>query len=258
MDTRHLIAQFGRIGARLQVRSAPEDRRVRVLGFALDVRGDRRGEFFELIAPQDRGFRVLALDAKDRHLLLEAEADSERFLCGHDERHWFVAGVSNRVSSVRAAKESLRPEIVSRSLEDHGVRPKDRDRRRNKGFVRQGEWFFIPVGRLAVKEKLILRNEPLVRGRGKPHMAEELYREGGQTVHVCPKYPNGVTPKEYAELIAARPDLRRLNWRVMSRNPRAYVRGRIRHPDHKTVLLRVWHRVVPNQERMSQNMAFLD
>ena len=47
----------------------------------------------------------------------------------------------------------------------------------------------------------------------------------------------------------------------MRRNPKVYVRGRVRHSDHKTVVLGVWHEVLSNTENFShamRNVAFLD
>jgi hypothetical protein len=47
----------------------------------------------------------------------------------------------------------------------------------------------------------------------------------------------------------------------MMRNAAVYVRGRIWHPDHKTVVLRCWHRVLMNTEHMApgrSNVTFLD
>jgi hypothetical protein len=47
----------------------------------------------------------------------------------------------------------------------------------------------------------------------------------------------------------------------MRRNPGVYVKGRIRHPDHATIFLNGWHRVLMNTERQSKamkNVAFLD
>jgi hypothetical protein len=47
----------------------------------------------------------------------------------------------------------------------------------------------------------------------------------------------------------------------MMRNPEAYVRGRISHPDHKTIALHIWHKVVMNTEGQSEAMrdvVFLD
>ena len=52
-----------------------------------------------------------------------------------------------------------------------------------------------------------------------------------------------------------------LQIRHMARNPEAYVKGAVRHVDHKTVVLQVWHRVVMNTEGQSQAMrhvVFLD
>jgi hypothetical protein len=47
----------------------------------------------------------------------------------------------------------------------------------------------------------------------------------------------------------------------MKRNPKVYARGTVRHPDHATIHLPVWHRVAMNTETQSQTMvrvAFLD
>jgi hypothetical protein len=59
---------------------------------------------------------VLDLQPADRHLLLLVRDGSEKskFLCGHDERHGFVAGIpeSAPVGTVRQAKEALKPAEV--------------------------------------------------------------------------------------------------------------------------------------------------
>src|SRR5215831_15309274 len=47
---------------------------------------------------------------------------------------------------------------------------------------------------------LVLRNEPIARGGGKPHVREELYRFGGETVYVSPGAPNGLTDEQYKAL----------------------------------------------------------
>jgi hypothetical protein len=47
----------------------------------------------------------------------------------------------------------------------------------------------------------------------------------------------------------------------MARNPDVYVRGRVRHADHRTIFLNGWHRVLMNTEFQAQalrNVAFLD
>jgi len=119
----------------------------------------------------------------------------------------------------------------------------------------------LPEPSLVVDNKLVLFNEPLRRGAGKPHMVEQLFRTGGETVHVCTKHPNGISEKEYAELLRVNPKALRWGWRVMRRNAAVYARGTVRHSDHDTITLSFWHRVVMNTETQSRtmaNVAFLD
>jgi hypothetical protein len=80
-------------------------------------------------------------------------------------------------------------------------------------------------------------------------------------VMVCPAHPQGVTIAEYRDLVMRQPEARAYPWRPMARDPMAYVRGRVFHPDHKTAHLVTWHRVVPNTEsetRPRSGLAFLD
>jgi hypothetical protein len=114
---------------------------------------------------------------------------------------------------------------------------------------------------LVVDGKLILRNEPLRRGAGKPHLVEQLFRTGGETVQVCSKHPNGLSQAEYKSLLKANPNAARWGWQVMRRNPGVYARGAVSHADHATITLPVWHRVTMNTETQSRtmaNVAFLD
>jgi hypothetical protein len=258
---------FEKIGARVKF---GEPRPIRASGrrivqnLALDVRTDAKGEFFFIARNNEVVEELIALDVqpKEKHLLLLSRENGEkhRFLLGHDERHWFVAGIpeSTPVSRVRDAKLALKPEAVI--LSEFGVRQKDRDRRRNAARIRQGEWFFVPAQSVLVSSLSILRNEPLVRSRGgKPHMCEELYRFGGETVYVSPGFPNGLTEVEFRGLSDA--ERGRWSWRVMRRNPKVFVRGRVRHPDHATVALNGWHEVFSNTEHLSkamQDVVFLD
>jgi hypothetical protein len=258
---------FSRMGARVEFgqlnrsrrfsgRSASED-------LALDVRRDRRGEYFLISRALESTTELVVLDVqpRDRHLLLLSRSggDKHRFLLGHDERHWFVAGIpeSTPVSRMRDAKQALKPDLVQSS--ERGVRTKYRDRRSNAARVRQGEWFFVPVPQVRVELLFVLRNEPIARGGRKPHVCEELYRFGGETVYVSPGAPNGLTDEQYRALSEG--ERSRWNWRVMRSNPKVYVRGRVRHPDHKTVVLDGWHEVLSNTENLShamRNVAFLD
>jgi hypothetical protein len=259
-----LKRSFAKMGARVKFDELVPQRGVAPREFVLDVRSDSHGEYFLIRRQKPSQMELVVLDVqpRDRHLLLLSRHGKEkhRFLLGHDERHWFVAGIpeSTPVSRVRDAKHALKPEAVL--LSERRLRPKHRDRRANAARIRQGEWFFVPVFVASIDRLLILRNEPLVRGRGsKPHMCEELYRFGGETVYVSPSTPNGLTEKEYHALSSQ--ERQRSNWRVMRRNPKVYVRGRVRHPDHETVVLDGWHEVLMNTENLSQAMrdvVFLD
>ena len=268
MNTNMLDTKFARIGARLKLADRPSRRGPASGVVSLDVRSDRRGEFFEIVRPPEAHAEVAVLDvqAADRHLLLLVRdgKDKSKFLCGHDERHWFVAGIPEAapVGTVRQAKEALKPAEVLAAQADKRLRGEARNRRKNAAFVRQGEWFFLAVPGFAVSERLVLPHEPLTRGNGgKPHWAEFCFRTGGETVYVCPRHRNGVTEAKYGAILAASPKARGWGWRVMRRNPGVYVRGRVRHPDHATITLPGWHRVVMNTEGQSKamrNVAFLD
>jgi hypothetical protein len=230
-------------------------------------------EYFEIrLNPSLRrspGFRVLDTRPAERHLLLLArwvEADGaksvDRFLCGHDERFWFAAAVPDRPSTVAEAMDALKPVAVLSSQASQRVKTKARNRRRNAVFVRQGEWFFLPAPDLLVPEALVLRREPIRRGRGKPHMLECAYRLRGTVVWVCPAYPNGLVAEKYHALVKRDPTRKNLAWSQMVRDATVYARGRVTHPDHKTVVLPGWHRVLPNREAESSatggSLVFLD
>ena len=268
MDTNLLDVKFARIGARLKIADRPA-RRIRTSGvISLDVQADSKGEFFEIVRRPGAEAEIAVLDVQpaDRHLLLLVREgkDKSKFLCGHDERHWFVAGIPETapVGTVRQAKEALKPAEVQIAQASKGLRAKACNRRKNAAYIRQGEWFFLPVADIAVDEKLVLKNEPLSRGGGsKPHWVDFCYRTGGEAVYVCSRHPNGVTEAQYKAILSGNPKARGWGWRTMRRNPRVYVKGRIRHADHATITLHGWHRVSMNTEGQSKamrNVAFLD
>ena len=173
-------------------------------------------------------------------------------------------GRAGCASSVAQAKEALKPTFVRRHQNLLGVPTRLRNRRKNRAFRRQGEWFFVPasaLGRDPINEKFILRNEPLRRDAGKAHIVEELYRVGGELVYVCPKYPNAVSEGRYRQLLQNKPSAAQWGWQTLRRNPRVYARGGVRHSDHATITLPDWHRVVLNTETETEtmrNVAFID
>jgi hypothetical protein len=270
MDTSNLLTKFNRIGARLKVAAGRPSNRRRVASGAitLDVREDKDGEYFEVVKSPAADPEVAVLDVQptDRHLLLLVRegAEKQKFLCGHDERHWFVAAIPETapVGTVLQAKEALKPSAVRAAQGREGLRAEARNRRKNAAYRRQGEWFFLPVKAMQVDEKLVLRNERLSRGNGgKPHWVDFCYRTGGETVYVCRRHSSGVTEREYHQIITANPNAISWGWRTMRRNMQVFVRGRVRHADHRTIVLQGWHAVLMNTEAQAKamrNVAFLD
>lgn len=230
-----------------------------------NVLRDEDGEFFDISAGKDVDLKVLEVRPADRHLLMLAvtgtgkKQEKSRFLMGHDERHWFVAAVPENkpVSTVKAAMQALKPtEVVEK---ERTLKAKSVHRRKTKARVRQGEWFFVPDPNFKADPRMIMKNEPIRRGNGKAHMCQELVRFGGETVYVSSRHTNGLTQKEYDNLSAA--DRGKTNFQIMRRNPKVYVRGTVRHSDHKTIKLGCWHEVLMNTETKSRammNVAFLD
>ena len=269
MYTEHLKRAFAKIGAELKVEVKIEEPKISS-SYILDIIEQPRQEFYHLkishnkFAPLD--LQIINLQPKNRHLLLLAkEKESkmkDKLLCGHDERHWFVSTLRSEVpiSNVDQAMESLKPRQVLASQYQKKVRKKNWHKRHNQGFIRQGEWFFLPRPKFELpNDSLMIRNEPFRRNwRGKPHIIEEVIRTGGEKVHVCSKFPTGISERSYQKQLKQNPSLKYENWRIMQKNPEVYVRGKVRHSDHKTIILPFWHLVVMNQERSNGSIAFLD
>jgi hypothetical protein len=74
----------------------------------------------------------------------------------------------------------------------------------------------------------------------------------------CVATPLRKTDVFIRKLLKANLDAAEWRWQVMRRNPVAYVRGKISHPDHATIRLDGWHRVAMNTESQSSSVAFLD
>lgn len=232
--------------------------------FRLDILDDRGGQIYDLQLNRRKVKRLFALDVKpkQRHLLMfcsehfrnEAglwQDRDHRVLCGHDEREWFCAEIpeEKRVTTVNQAMDALMPNIARNSLNRRKVKGRDRLKRKNPGFKRQGEWFFIPNPGFRPRDKVYHRNEPLMRGAGKPHLAEYLVRHGGKTVYVRGWGGFPISEGEYLNRVRINRLVKHEGWVPRVENPIVHVKGWIRHPDHKTITLQGWHRVEPNTEK---------
>jgi hypothetical protein len=108
-----LERRIAAIGARVKIsgrpyRGVPE----------IDVGVDRRGEYFDVRFRGGDRVDVQVVDVWPdlQHLLLLVRdgAEKSKFLCGHDERHWFVAAVPESKrggSGVAQAMVALQPEF---------------------------------------------------------------------------------------------------------------------------------------------------
>ncbi len=263
MRTDAIAEKFDRLGVYAEITTTPQSEtnnlNVNVINekyYKIDVIGNTTVEIPN-VRKDLRHLLLLGLSPLERD---KTTNNISRYLCGHDERHWFVAAVPGTVSTVMDAMDSLRPDQAQAALKAQGVRNSKKNKRHNEAYKRQGEWFFIPIPNKIVDENMLHLNEPIQRGRGKPHICEVLYREGGTTVYVNSLHPNGLTEEEYAQ----EKNLKLGNmfpWRTMKRDATVYVKGKISHPDHATIILDDWCMVISNTEneaKFFQSMAFLD
>jgi hypothetical protein len=258
--------KFGPVRETVERRFNPEtgwfDSNVYRTPVAINIANDRRGEYFMVNAMSSVEFHALNMELKSGHLFLYARDSRNgkyRYLCGQDERGWFAAAVPDPVSSVLAAMESLKPDSVK--MAQKGLDAKRRNTRNNRAFRRQGEWYFVPVPTMNPSPDLVLRNEPIRRGRGSSHMVAEVYRTGGEDVYVCNRHPDGLTEEEYRKLLESDPHARFWGWSRMRRNMDVFGRGRVTHRDHRPITLSGWHRVMANRETEAwfiETLLFLD
>jgi hypothetical protein len=261
MDAEGIARKFEAIGAAAVVERTGAGRRP----YSLDVQERKGRETFLIRVRPDSAVELEVLDAQpaDRHLLLLVRENGakNKLLCGHDERHWFVAAVPEGAgaSTVASAKEALKPQEVH--VRQRGMKARERNRRRNEAYVRQGEWFFVPAPEMEarIRPEQVLRSEPLFRavgGRiGKAHTVQEAARLGGEVVYV--DRGRMLSEVQYRRL----PEAERTRYTARVRNPELYCRGTVRHPDHKTIRLQGWHRVFMNTESLAsfaERVEFLD
>jgi len=258
MKNTDLKRHFDTMGARVKFRLPDKGTRWQSAPsldyFTIDIQADKGGEYFDITQGENAPeFELLQAQPKAQHLLLYTK-DGRRFLCGHDERHWFVSAIRGKVSTVRAAKQSLLPEAIWKQVKHFP--PGEVDNRHNTVFKRQGEWFFVPTNR-EVPKSLIHKNEPLLRNIGsKVHICQEIYREGGELVYIVGN--KQMDEKEYAKRKKNDPYFDKGKLRTRARNPNVYARGYVKHEDHATIKLECWHRVFINAEFTTSAVSFLD
>lgn len=274
MNRQNLIKKFSEMGSRLTIRKGTNLVSSRVI--AINVVADKLGEHFTMtihpsVDETKIDIQVLDMDKKLRQMLLlivhyyhptnrleleeirnPTRKVTERLLLGHDEMHWFVSGVTMS-KTIKEAFENLRPRAVTLSMHKSGVRDKDWRRRKTKGFIRQGEWFFVPVNYQEDKNTIILKNEPIQRPGSTAHIVEEAIRIGGRgTVYVIGS--EVITEHQFKSLSLAERSM--YHGRVIG--ARLFARGKVTHRDHHTIFLKGWHEVYLSRESTSSSNAFID
>lgn len=145
------------------------------------------------------------------------------FLAGMDEQHLFIAQLPQGTSTVWGAHQLLKSPEVTQA--ERGTFEKT---------IRQGEWFFVALKlrELADVEEALARKVTFVRTHA--GIAQTAgWRRGGRP-HIADE--------------------------ILVLNGRAYVRGHVKHPDHATLELREWRRVIGNTEAFDQpeGIGFVD
>lgn len=148
------------------------------------------------------------------------------YLLGVDERQLFIAELPKAVTSVAEAHRSLKSNTVTFA-----------EGRAGGKTLRQGEWFFVEAteeekesisraiknNKLSVVSKGNIGRLTGARPGGKAHIAQEAVVVGGG-----PRLAHDFSVRE---------------------RPEVFVRGNISHPDHATVHLHQWRRVLKNAEK---------
>ncbi len=151
--------------------------------------------------------------------------DSRYFLVGLDERQLFIAQTSGPVTTVDQAHRSL-----GNVVQVHNAR------RKGSAADRQGEWFFLQtdtetrrtINEAVKKNRIGVQRKVALPGGGNPHTADQM-----------------VIMKADAK--------ENLEHGFPVREQRRFVRGCIRHIDHKTIRFSHWREVVSNNEGATQS-----
>lgn len=267
MDRSGLVKQFEKAGLKLELTKKPfvkvSDDGVFQMDVGRSLNGNRRDEWIRIWPGADENqVEVRNIDSKICQLVLAVKEGERMFevdipktwgkqrgdivvkeymkgkqkmltikrrtpkamrfmLVGRDERQLFIATLPRHCTTVKEAHEVLKGSTVTMA-----------EGRVSGKTIRQGEWFFLHVSEEEaerIKQHIKLfgtqKERPLgnllgVR-QGKPHVVTEA-------VVIAPK------KLEHGHSVQGRSEV--------------YVRGKVRHEDHKTVSFKDWRKVIKNAE----------
>jgi len=198
--------------------------------------------------PVDRRYRLNELgidfrETKTHFIIIEKTTPLVRhFLMGVDERQLFVAQLISGTTNINEARKQL------------GSTVKFHEGVRKMSPKRQGEWFFLKttmeqediIDSFIQKNKAWIVNKANIgqyagRPTGNPHVADELIvitddkatiERLGWSKGRRKRNPKGTLPVRYNQV---------------------YVRGKIRHIDHKTLKYTHWYQVILNNEGATES-----
>lgn len=166
---------------------------------------------------------------------------NRHFLMGVDERQLFVAQLKDGVTTINEARKQLGNTV----LFHEGARKMTPSR--------QGEWFFVKatekqeeILELLIKKQriFIIEKENIGkhagRPRGNPHTADELV--------VIPAKESIIVEAQSSKWAKKNKDLTKVKAIYPIRQKEVFVRGCVRHRDHKTIKYTHWHQVILNNE----------
>ena len=181
-------------------------------------------------AEKRRGVIRVYKQGKEAHVITKAPGGIRYFLTGIDERQLFIAQLRGSASTVEEARKQLGRTVQFAD-----------GTRKGSSLDRQGEWFFLETRettrneieralrgtRTAIRRKVNIGGF-LGRPGMNPHIADEIV--------LLPV----TETTDIARMAGGNP-------RRLLRN-RVFVRGSIRHKDHKTVKFSQWREVIANNE----------
>jgi hypothetical protein len=168
----------------------------------------------------------------------KTSAATRHYLMGRDERQLFIAELKSAASTVKQAHDNLKSVEVTFA-----------EGRAPGKTIRQGEWFLVnptPDELHLLEEgiknrRLIVATKVDIRGAMGGDVSGRWRRS------TRPDRRSGGNPHVADELVTLPPKLLEHGFSVRNRTE-VYVRGAIRHVDHRTVKVKTWRRVIRNNE----------
>ena len=202
--------------------------------------------------PEDRRFQLQEANESFRedkiNFYIQQKTPSEKrhFLMGVDERQLFLSQLTRGVPNINEARRSL-----GNTVHFH-------EGKRKMTPNRQGEWFFMKatekqeedIELLLSKKRIWIAKKVNIgdhagRRAGNPHIADELI--------VIPESRGLIESSKRSKFMSKHRPIVQGAYPVRARE--VFVRGKIRHIDHKTIKYSHWYQVILNNEVQETSTA---